>query len=32
MRVAAFALMLARKCTKINPEEAMLTGIMHGIG
>jgi len=32
MLVAAFALVLARKCTKINPEEAMLTGMMHGIG
>ena len=28
---AAFALVLARKCTKINPEEAMLTGMMHAI-
>jgi HD-like signal output (HDOD) protein len=32
MLVAAFALVLARKCTKINPEESMLTGMMHGIG
>jgi len=32
MLVAAFALVLARKCTKITPEEAMLTGMMHGIG
>jgi HD-like signal output (HDOD) protein len=30
--VAAFAYVLARKCTKINPDEAMLTGMMHGIG
>ena len=32
MLVAAFALVLARKCTKISPEESMLTGMMHGIG
>ena len=32
MLVAAFALVLARRCTKITPEEAMLTGMMHGIG
>jgi len=31
-RVAAFAFVLARSCTKINPDEAMLTGMMHGIG
>jgi HD-like signal output (HDOD) protein len=31
-RVAAFAYVLARTCTKINPDEAMLTGMMHGIG
>jgi HD-like signal output (HDOD) protein len=31
-RVAAFAFVLARTCTKINPDEAMLTGMMHGIG
>jgi HD-like signal output (HDOD) protein len=30
--VAAFAFVLARKCTKVNPDEAMLTGMMHGIG
>jgi HD-like signal output (HDOD) protein len=30
--VAAFAYVLARTCTKINPDEAMLTGMMHGIG
>jgi HD-like signal output (HDOD) protein len=30
--VAAFAYVLARKCTKVNPDEAMLTGMMHGIG
>jgi HD-like signal output (HDOD) protein len=30
--VAAFAYVLARSCTKINPDEAMLTGMMHGIG
>jgi HD-like signal output (HDOD) protein len=23
---------LARNCTKVNPDEAMLTGMMHGIG
>ncbi len=32
MLVAAFSMVLARKCTKISPEEAMLTGMMHGIG
>jgi HD-like signal output (HDOD) protein len=31
-RVAAFAFVLARSCTKVNPDEAMLTGMMHGIG
>ena len=31
-RVAAFAFVLARTCTRINPDEAMLTGMMHGIG
>ncbi len=33
-RVAAFAFVLARVCTRsrINPDEAMLTGMMHGIG
>jgi HD-like signal output (HDOD) protein len=30
--VAAFAYVVARSCTKINPDEAMLTGMMHGIG
>ncbi len=30
--VAAFAFVLAKQCTKINPDEAMLTGMMHGIG
>jgi HD-like signal output (HDOD) protein len=30
--VAAFAFVLARTCTRINPDEAMLTGMMHGIG
>jgi len=29
---AAFAYVLARTCTKVNPDEAMLTGMMHGIG
>lgn len=31
-RVAAFAFVLARTCTRVNPDEAMLTGMMHGIG
>ena len=31
-QVAAFAFVLARTCTKMNPDEAMLTGMMHGIG
>jgi HD-like signal output (HDOD) protein len=30
--VAALAYVLARRCTKINPDEAMLTGTMHVIG
>lgn len=30
--VAALAFVLARTCTKINPDEAMLAGMMHGIG
>jgi HD-like signal output (HDOD) protein len=30
--VAAFAFVLARNCTKVNADEAMLTGMMHGIG
>jgi HD-like signal output (HDOD) protein len=31
-KVAAFAYVLARNCSKVNPDEAMLTGMMHGIG
>lgn len=30
--VAAFAYVLARTCSKIGPDEAMLGGMMHGIG
>ena len=30
--VAALSYVLARTCTRINPDEAMLTGMMHGIG
>jgi len=30
--VAAFAYVLARTCTRVNPDEAMLAGMMHGIG
>jgi HD-like signal output (HDOD) protein len=30
--VAAFSYVLARNCSKINPDEAMLTGMMHAIG
>jgi len=30
--VAAYAFVLARNCTRVNPDEAMLTGMMHGIG
>jgi HD-like signal output (HDOD) protein len=30
--VAAFSFVLARTCSKVNPDEAMLTGMMHGIG
>ena len=30
--VAAIAYVLARTCTRINADEAMLTGMMHGIG
>lgn len=30
--VAAFASVLARTCTKVNPDEALLTGMMQGIG
>ncbi|MEP6883951.1 MAG: HDOD domain-containing protein [Gammaproteobacteria bacterium] len=29
---AALAYVLARTCTKVNPDEAMLAGMMHGIG
>lgn len=29
---AALAYVLARNCSKVNPDEAMLTGMMHGIG
>jgi HD-like signal output (HDOD) protein len=30
--VAAYSYVLARNHTKVNPDEAMLTGMMHGIG
>jgi HD-like signal output (HDOD) protein len=30
--VAAFAYVLARTCSHVNPDEAMLAGMMHGIG
>ena len=30
--VAALAYVIARTCTKVSPDEAMLTGMMHGIG
>jgi len=30
--VAAFAYVIARGFTKVNPDEALLTGMMHGIG
>jgi HD-like signal output (HDOD) protein len=30
--VAAFAYVLARTCSTVNPDEAMLAGMMHGIG
>lgn len=30
--VAAFSFVVARACSKINPDEAMLTGMMHAIG
>jgi HD-like signal output (HDOD) protein len=30
--VAAFAFVLARGCSRVNADEAMLTGMMHGIG
>ena len=29
---AAFAFVLARTCSRVNPDEAMLAGVMHGIG
>ncbi len=32
IQVAAFACVVARSCTRINPDEAMLTGLLHGIG
>jgi HD-like signal output (HDOD) protein len=32
MLVAASAFVLARTCTRVNPDEALLTGMMHGIG
>jgi HD-like signal output (HDOD) protein len=32
MTVAAFAFVLARTATRVNPDEAMLGGMMHGIG
>jgi len=32
MLVAAFSCVVARRCTRINPDEAMLTGLLHGIG
>jgi len=31
-RVAAFAYVLARTCSTVNPDEALLAGMMHGIG
>jgi HD-like signal output (HDOD) protein len=31
-RVAAFSYVLARTCTKVNADEALLTGMMHSIG
>src|ERR1700727_2070602 len=31
-RVAAFSYVLARTCSAVNPDEAMLAGMMHGIG
>ncbi len=30
--VAALSFVVARQCTQINPDEAMLCGLMHGIG
>lgn len=32
MKVAAFAYVLARTASRVNPDEAMLGGMMHGIG
>ena len=31
-QVAALAYVLARTCSKVNPDEALLAGMMHGIG
>jgi HD-like signal output (HDOD) protein len=31
-KVAAFAYVIARTCSKVNPDEALLAGMMHGIG
>lgn len=31
-QVAAFAFVLARNCSRVNADEAMLVGMMHGIG
>ena len=31
-QVAALAYVLARSCSKVNPDEALLTGMMHAIG
>ena len=31
-KVAAFAYVLARTCSTVNPDEALLAGMMHGIG
>lgn len=30
--VAAYSFVLARTCSRVNPDEAMLTGMLHGIG
>ena len=30
--VAAYAYVLARECSRVNPDEALLAGMMHGIG
>jgi len=32
IHVAAVAYVLAKRCTKLNPDEALLTGLMHSIG